>query len=234
VCVPVLQIGVVPLQVAFDVHGTQVPVVALQAGVVPMHWLELPTEHWPHAPLGSQAGVVPPHWLSLEHAWHVCVVPLQTGVVPEQSAFAKHRTHVPFAVLQTGEPPEHCVELPAEHWPHAPLGSQAGVVPPHSLSPLQPRHVRKDGSQIGVVPPQSALARHPTHVFVVVLQTGVVPEHWLLFRHWTQVVFEVSQTGVEPLQMPGFVAEQAPHPPVGSQAGAVSGHSELAAQLRQV
>jgi hypothetical protein len=107
-------------------------------------------------------------------------------------------------------------------------------VPPHSLSPLQPRHVRKDGSQTGVAPPQSALARHPTHVFVVVLQTGVVPEHWLLFRHWTQVVFEVSQTGVDPLQRPMLVAEQAPQPPVGSHAGAMPGHSELAAQLRQV
>jgi hypothetical protein len=226
--------GVVPLQFAFDVQGTQVPAVVLQTGVAPLHWLELIAEHWPHAPLGSQAGVAPPHWLSLEHAWHVCVPALQTGVVPEQSALATHRTQVPLAALQTGVPPVHCAELPVEHWPQAPLGSQAGVVPPHSLSPLQPRHVRKEGSQIGVAPPQSAFARQPTHVFVVVLQTGVVPEHWLLFRHWTQVVFDVSQTGVEPLQRPGFDAEQTPQPPVGSQAGAVPGHSELAAQLRQV
>ena len=164
----------------------------------------------------------------------MCEVPLQTGVVPEQSAFATHRTQVPLTALQTGVPPVHCAELPAEHWPQAPLASQAGVVPPHSPSPPQARQVRNDGSQMGVVPPQSALARHPTHVFVVVLQTGVAPEHWLLFKHWTQVVFEVLQTGVEPLQRPGFVAEQTPQPPVGSQAGAVPGHSELAAQLRQV
>jgi hypothetical protein len=114
--------GIVPLQLAFDVHGTQVPVVVLHAGVAPVHWLELTAEHWPHAPLGSQAGVTPPHWLSLEQAWHVCVVPLQTGVAPEQSAFATHRTQVPLAGLQTGVPPVHCAELPAEHWPQAPLG----------------------------------------------------------------------------------------------------------------
>jgi hypothetical protein len=69
------------------------------------------------------------------------------------------------------------VEFVAEHWPQAPAGWQAGVAPPHSLSPLQARQTRKAGSQMGVLPPQSALARQPTHVFVDVLQTGVAPEH---------------------------------------------------------
>ena len=56
----------------------------------------------------------------------------------------------------------------AEHWPHAPPGWQAGVAPPHSLSPA-----------------------HARHVCVAVLQTGVVPLHWALVRHGTQVAVGV-------------------------------------------
>jgi hypothetical protein len=56
------------------------------------------------------------------------------------------------------------VALPAEHWPQAPPGWQAGVDPPHSLSPAQARQVWNAGSQIGAAPPQSASARQGTHV----------------------------------------------------------------------
>jgi hypothetical protein len=107
------------------------------------------------------------------------------------------------------------VALVAEHCPHAPDDWQAGVAPPHSLSPLQARQVRKAGSHTGVVPPQSASARHPTQVLVAVRQTGVAPEHWLLCRHCTQVATLVSQIGVAPPQSPMLVAEQAPHAPDG-------------------
>ena len=75
------------------------------------------------------------------------------------------------------------VAFVAEHCPHAPVAWQAGVVPLHSLSPLQARQVRNAGSHTGVVPPQSASARQPTQVLVEVRQTGVGPEHWLLCRH---------------------------------------------------
>ena len=54
--------------------------------------------------------------------------------------------------------------LLAEHWPHAPDGWQAGVDPPHSLSPAQARQV-----------------------WVVVLHTGVDPLHCALVRQGTQV-----------------------------------------------
>ena len=111
------------------------------------------------------------------------LVPSHTGVVPLQSALATQRTHVPVAVLQTGVAPVHWVALPAEHWPQAPLGSQAGLVPLHSLSPLHERQVRNAGSQMGVVPPQSALATQPTQLFVAVLQTGVAPAQLALLRH---------------------------------------------------
>jgi hypothetical protein len=143
-------------------------------------------------------------------------------------------THAPAPVLQTGVPVEHCAELELEHCPQAPHGSQAGVAPPHSLSPLQARQVRKAGSHTGVAPPQSALARQPTQLFVAVLQTGVAPEQLALVRHWTQLLVLVSQTGVDPPQSPTLVAEQAPQLPLGSQAGAVCGHSELAPHPRQV
>ena len=61
------------------------------------------------------------------------------------------------------------VEFVAEHWPHAPPGWQAGVVPPpHSESPAQARQLWNAGSQTGAEPPQSASARQGTHVPVVV------------------------------------------------------------------
>jgi len=52
----------------------------------------------------------------------------------------------------------------AEHWPHAPEGSQAGVVPPHSPSLPQARQVWVLPLHTGVVPEQSALATQRTHV----------------------------------------------------------------------
>ena len=85
-------------------------------------------------------------------------------MVPEQSAFARHATHVPAVVKQSGVPPVQRSELPAEHWPQVPPGWQAGVAPPHSLSPLQARQLCDAGSQTGVAPPQSALTRHGTQV----------------------------------------------------------------------
>ena len=128
----------------------------------------------------------------------------------------------------------HWVELPAEHCPQAPDDWQAGVVPLHSLSPVQPRQVRKAGSQTGVVPPQSALARQPTQALVVVLQTGVAPEQFELLRHWTQVAVLVLQTEVVPVQSVLLVAEHWPQAPEDWQAGAVDGQSASAAQARQV
>jgi hypothetical protein len=50
VCVAVLQTGVVPPHCAFDVHGTQVAVGALQTGVAPLQRVALVAEHWAQAP----------------------------------------------------------------------------------------------------------------------------------------------------------------------------------------
>ena len=101
--------------------------------------------------------------------------------------------------------------LVAEHWPQEPLGSQAGVAPPHSPSPAQARQV-----------------------CVAVLQIGFVPEHCALVRHGTQVALATSHTGVAPEHFEALVAEHWAQAPLDWQAGMAAGHSASAAQARQV
>jgi len=60
-------------------------------------------------------------------------------------------------------PPVQRSEFPAEHWPQAPAGWQAGNMPPHSSSAVQARHPWRIGSQTGFAPAQTALSRHSTH-----------------------------------------------------------------------
>jgi hypothetical protein len=163
----------------------------------------------------------------------VSLVVLQTGAVPEQSALPVQRTHTPLVVLHTGVPPPHAMALPAEHWPQAPDGSQAGVVPPHSPSPPQARHVRNAGSQMGLLPAQSPFARQPTHVLVEVLHSVVAPLQVVLSMHSTHVAVAVSHAAVPPPQKALFVAEHCPQAPLARHTGAVEGHSLSAAQARQ-
>ena len=66
-------------------------------------------------------------------------MPSQIGVAPPHWADDTHATHVPVGAWQSGVVPVHAVAFPAEHWPHAPPGWHAGVAPPHSPSPAQPR-----------------------------------------------------------------------------------------------
>jgi hypothetical protein len=195
------QTGRVPPQVAFVVHGTQVPLPMLQAGVALEHCDVLLAEHWPHAPLTSQAGVTPPHSTSPPQARQVFVAASQTGVASPHCAFDVQGTHTPTTTWQTGVAPPQRVAFAAEHWPQAPPGWQAGVMPPHSLSPAQARHARNAGSQMGVAPEQSASARQPTQVPFVVWQTGVAPVHWLTLpsEHWPQAPV-VWHAGVAPPQ----------------------------------
>jgi hypothetical protein len=91
------------------------------------------------------------------------------GLLPLHWALVTHDTQLPLPVLQNGVVPVQSVVLPAEHWPQAPDGSHAGVEPPQSLSPPQPRQVCRLPSQMGAVALlQSALARHETQVPAVV------------------------------------------------------------------
>jgi hypothetical protein len=90
----------------------------------------------------------------------------------------------------------HSVAFVAEHWPQAPVGWQAGVVPPHSPSPAQARQVWAATLQTGVTPPHSAFEMQLTHVPEATLQAGIAPVHRLV-----------------------LVAEQTPQAPLGWQAG---------------
>ena len=123
--------------------------------------------------------------------------------------------------------------LVAEHWPQAPLGWQAGVVPPHSVSPEQPRQTRIAGSHTGVAPPQSLSDRQPTQVFVDVLQTGVGAAQFALVSHWTQVALGTSHTDFAPVHRAVLVAEHWPQAPLVSQAGVAPEHSLSPEQARQ-
>ena len=105
--------------------------------------------------------------------------------------------------------PPHALAFVAEHWPHAPDDWHAGVAPPHSPSPPQPRHV-----------------------CVATLQIGVVPPHWAFDRQGTQVPAAAWQTGVAPLHALAFVAEHCPHAPDDWHAGAAPPHSLSPAQPR--
>jgi hypothetical protein len=168
VCAAVLHTGVVPPHWAFVLQLTHVPVATLHAGIAVEHCDRFVAEQTPQAPPGWQAGVAPLQSVSPPHARQVCVAVLHTGVVPPHWAFDVHGTQAPAATLHTGVAPVHLVPFPAEHWPQAPPGWQAGVAAPHSLSPVQARQVWNAGSQTGVAPEQSASARHLTQVPVVV------------------------------------------------------------------
>jgi hypothetical protein len=77
-------------------------------------------------------------------------------------------TQVPEAVRQSGVAPVHSVAFVAEHWPQTPDDWQAGVAPPHSLSPLHPRQVWKVASHCGDAVGQSPSARQVTQLPVAV------------------------------------------------------------------
>jgi hypothetical protein len=84
----------------------------------------------------------------------------------------------------------HWDRFEGEHGLQAPDGWQAGVAPPHSVSPAQARQV-----------------------CVVVLQTGLVAPHSALLIQLTQVPLDTSQAGVVPVHLLVLVAEQVPQAP---------------------
>jgi hypothetical protein len=98
--------------------------------------------------------------------------------------------------LQAGVDPKHSVLLVAEHWPHAPLDSHAGVAPLQSVSAPHFVHCPVTALQTGVVPKQSE-ARQARHLWVPVLQNGFPPEQ-----------SASTMQSVGPMHLP--VLEQAP------------------------
>jgi hypothetical protein len=176
-----------------------------------LHVDELVAEHSPHAPEGWQAGVAPPQSPSAAHDRQAWVAVLQTGVVPPHWALDVHGTQVALATSHAGVAPVHLMVFVAEQTPQAPDVWQAGVGPPHSLSPGQARQV-----------------------CAVVLQTGVVLPHWAFETQGTQVPVVVRQIGVAPLHAEALVAEHCPQAPEAWQAGVAPPQSASAAQARQV
>ncbi len=193
VLVAASQIGFVPPHWAAAMQPVQVPEGASQVDAAPAHAVAFVAEQTPHAPEGWQAGVEPEQSASLVQPRHACVVASHFGVVPLHAASAKQPTQVEVVASQIDVVPTQRVAFVAEHWPHAPEGSHAGVeAVVQSVSAAQARHTCVVVLHVGVVPEQSVLPRHATQLPVVVLQTPVVPVHWVL-----------------------FVAEHAPHEPLG-------------------
>jgi hypothetical protein len=122
-----------------------------------------------------------------------------------------HDAHAPVATSQPAVGPVHFVRLVAEQTPHAPLGSQAGVAPPHSPSVEQARHA-----------------------WVVVSHAGFVPEHCAPVAQPTQVPVPTSQAEVVPAQRRVFVAEHVPHAPPGWHAGVAPPQSASPPHARQM
>jgi hypothetical protein len=91
------QDGVAPVQVlGFDEHPTQVSVVVLQTGVVPVQAVVLPALHCTQvwvAVLQTFPAGLPLQSVFVWHCSQVLVAVLQTGVAVGQSPFSRHPTH---------------------------------------------------------------------------------------------------------------------------------------------
>jgi hypothetical protein len=172
--------GAAPLQSALATQETQWPAPVSHTEVAPEHSVRFVAEQAPHDPPGWQAGVAIGQSPSPLHARHVWVVGSQVGVAPEHCDAITQVTQAPVDVSQAAVVPVHFVVLLAEQVPQAPLGWQAGVAPPHSPSPLQPRQACVVGSQVGVAPAHWAPDRQPTQVPVATLQTAVAPVQWTI------------------------------------------------------
>ena len=133
-----------------------------------MHFVLLPSEHSPQAPVGWQAGVAPPHSPSTAQERQVCVPRLQTGVVPPHWAFEMHGTQVAVVTSHAGVAPTHLIVFVAEQIPQAPLAWHAGVAPPHSPSAAQARQMCVAMPQTGVAPPHWVFDTQGTQLPVVV------------------------------------------------------------------
>jgi hypothetical protein len=232
--VPRSHTGIAPEHWRLDVHATQTPRPRSQAGVAPLHQVAFVAEHWPHAPFDWHAGVAPPQSISAPQERQLYEVASHTGVVPLHCASLRQATQLPEVVRQSGVAPKHRLALVAEHWPQLPLGWHAGVVPPHSPSPAQPRQEWNVESHFGAPAGQSPSARQATQLPLDAWQSGLVPVHSVVFvaEHWPQAPL-VWQAGVAP-----------PHSPSPAQArqvcaatlqtGVTPPHSAFEMQLTQV
>ncbi|HVR64309.1 MAG TPA: hypothetical protein VMU50_20555, partial [Polyangia bacterium] len=81
----------------------------------------------------------------------------------------------------SGVAPAQALWFVAEQTPHAPLAWQAGVAPPQSPSPPQPRQTFMDRLHTGRVPPQVVPSTQATQVPDITSHTGApAPQAMLL------------------------------------------------------
>ena len=147
----VSQMGRVPEQSALATQSTHALVAVSHTCCATAHAPGLPAAHGTHAPLAPHTGADTSHSLSSAQVRQACVVPSHTGVAPPQSADETHATQSPSVASHSAVAPEHAVVFVVEQAPHAPLGSQAVVAPPHSPSASQPRQTCVTPSQTGLV-----------------------------------------------------------------------------------
>jgi hypothetical protein len=158
----------------------------------------------------------------------VWVAPSQIGFeAVVQSASPRQATQLPLLVSQSGVAPVQAVALVDEHCPQAPDGWQAGVDPPHSLSPAQARQACVVVLQIGVAPPHWLSPPQPRQVWVAPPQAVTV-----VAEHWPQAP-DGWQAGVAPPQSPSRPQPRQTWLPA-SQIGVVPPHCALLTQATQV
>jgi hypothetical protein len=162
-----------------------------------------------HAPVLRHTGNFGSQSALVRHARHVCAVVSQMGRVPEQSVLATHSTHTLVVVSQTCCATAHAPGLPFAQATHAPLAPHTGADASHSLSTAHVRHACVVPSHTGVAPAQSADDTHATHTPSVASHRAVAPAHAVV-----------------------FVAEHAPHAPLGWHTAVVPPHSPSTSQPR--
>ena len=131
------QMGATPLQLAAEVHWTQMLVLVSQAGVAPVHEaaaVAVHCTHWPSARQAGRAAFLDWHCKSAVQAVHV-LADEQIGEMTGQVVLATHPTQVFVPLSHTGVVPVHLAPLVAVHRTQAPLAAQADRL--GSLKPAQ-------------------------------------------------------------------------------------------------
>jgi hypothetical protein len=228
----VAQMGLPKVDVhsAADAQARQVPALVLQKGVAPEQLaFEVQLTHRFVDVL--HVAFAPPQSELTVHCTQR--PPVHTGRVASRAAHSApvaQPRHWLLVALQMGAEAGHCDE--ASHCTQAPALGPAvahwGVELPHSLSPAQARQLPAPVSQMGFVPAQCAFCRHCWHLLVAVLQwppDGQLPSpvqatqaplaaqarvpapsaaHSAPLMHARQVLLAESQKGVVGLEQSAF------------------------------
>jgi hypothetical protein len=207
--------GVAPEQLVLEVHSTQAPEVAWQAGRAGFLVAQAPaaaavqaTQAWAEPQMGAPA---PVHWLSAVQPTHLPVPASHTGWAelrtwqPSAGApVAAQATH--WLAWQMGRvgSPQSVLARHSTHWLVATLHS--GVAPvqravaPVVHSTQLPRvawQAGRSGSLAAQAPAAALASPQATQVWPLPQMGAVGLEQWLLCTHSTHLPVSVWQTGME-------------------------------------